>query len=369
MALTYEYVKESIRGRGDILLSSDYKNGRELLDIKCGKCEECYKMNFRNFEKRKTTGCYHINTKGKRLDYYNVKEIIESQPGYVLLSTEYKTSKELLDIKCGKCAEEYQQNIDRFQRGYHHPFCERDDKDPRPLSWITKERTYLHKICEQCKQQFTIPKGRDTQFLCSIECRKELEKQKALDGYYKKIGKIGGIASVKVQSRRSKNEIYFSELCEKEYGDILTNDAIFDGWDADVILPTLKVAVMWNGLWHYKQIRKNLDIEAAHIRDFKKIEAIKKCGYVPYIIVDMGKHNKKFVETQFEIFKQYVKTGEIYTKDHTIDHFNNIDSIENVRKLTSEDTKLEKIDNSIYNIIPTNIIRSNVKPKMLIIQI
>ena len=35
---------------------------------------------------------------------------------------------------------------------------------------------------------------------------------------------------------------------------------MFNGWDADVILPDLKIAIMWNGIWHYKQVRKNHNV-------------------------------------------------------------------------------------------------------------
>ena len=37
-------------------------------------------------------------------------------------------------------------------------------------------------------------------------------------------------------------------------------------------------------------------------RDKIKIKEIEKHGYVPYVIKDMGKHNKEFVEKQFNQF-------------------------------------------------------------------
>ena len=36
------------------------------------------------------------------------------------------------------------------------------------------------------------------------------------------------------------------------------------------------------------------------------MDVIKNNGYEVYIIKDMGKHNKQFVEKQFEVFKEYV---------------------------------------------------------------
>ena len=69
---------------------------------------------------------------------------------------------------------------------------------------------------------------------------------------YQKLCQIGGRATRDLQIRRSKNEIYFSELCKDFFYDVKTNEPIFNGWDADIIIGDLKIAVLWNGIWHYK---------------------------------------------------------------------------------------------------------------------
>lgn len=93
----------------------------------------------------------------------------------------------------------------------------------------------------------------------------------------------------------------FAELCATRF-EIATNLQMFEGWDADVIIPVLKVAVLWNGPWHYKQISKRSSLLQIQNRDKLKLNAIIRCGYVPYIIKDMGKHNPVFVKDQFNIF-------------------------------------------------------------------
>jgi hypothetical protein len=103
-----------------------------------------------------------------------------------------------------------------------------------------------------------------------------------------------------------ENEIYFSELCEK-YFTITTNEPFFDGWDADIIIHSEKIAILWNGAWHYKQIIKKQSLQQVQSRDKIKMNIIKKYGYIPYIIKDMGKYNKKFVEQEFEIFILIIK--------------------------------------------------------------
>lgn len=105
--------------------------------------------------------------------------------------------------------------------------------------------------------------------------------------------------------KRSKNEIYFSELCEDYFGkeNVTTNEKFFDGWDADVILHGKKIAVLWNGIWHYQKVVEKHSVCQVQSRDEIKLKIIEKYGYVAYTIKDMGKANKGFVEQEFEIFR------------------------------------------------------------------
>ena len=75
--------------------------------------------------------------------------------------------------------------------------------------------------------------------------------------------------------KRSKNEIYFANLCSLHYR-ILTNVKMFEGWDADIILSDHKIAVMWNGIWHYKKVTRTHNLEAIQRRDALKIFSYQK---------------------------------------------------------------------------------------------
>ena len=161
--------------------------------------------------------------------------------------------------------------------------------------------TIKDRNCSFCNILFK-PKHNSTRF-CSKKCVNESAK---IDPKRKEIGRKGGRISAQKQQRRSKNEIYFAELCEKQFGflNVLTNDPMFDGWDADIILPDHKIAILWNGIWHYQKITEKHSLLQVQSRDKYKLKIIAKYGYNPYIIKDMGKYNPKFVEEQFEIFKQ-----------------------------------------------------------------
>ena len=54
-------------------------------------------------------------------------------------------------------------------------------------------------------------------------------------------------------------------------------------------------------LEHNSEILRNIQA-LKNSRDYIKISIIEKYGYTPYIIKDMGKYNKTFVEQEFEIF-------------------------------------------------------------------
>lgn len=116
----------------------------------------------------------------------------------------------------------------------------------------------------------------------------------------------GGINSSQQQKalRRSKNEIYFAELCGAQFN-VKLNEPMSNGWDADVILIEQKVAVLWNGKWHYQQIG-NSRLQQIQNRDKIKLGEIEKSGYLAYIIKDMGKRDDRFVQVQFARFNKWL---------------------------------------------------------------
>ena len=116
-----------------------------------------------------------------------------------------------------------------------------------------------------------------------------------------------GKASATKTNRRSKNEIYFYELCKLYFKEVLHNEPMFGGWDADIIIPDIKYAILWNGPWHYKQIKRACSLEQIQNRDKIKIQEILNAGYTPYIIKDMGRYNKEFVQQKFIDFLESLK--------------------------------------------------------------
>jgi len=101
----------------------------------------------------------------------------------------------------------------------------------------------------------------------------------------------------------------FAELCKQHLSNVLENPKMFDGWDADVVIPSIKVAVAWNGPWHYKdKIRRNHSLKQIQNRDKLKAKSITKHGYSLYIIKDTSHgFNSEFVKSEFDKFYELHK--------------------------------------------------------------
>ncbi len=210
-------------------------------------------------------------------------------------------------VKCGNCDKDFiieeREKIFPQKEKY---YCCRKCANTRKHNEETKNKISLSLIksaefklcvCKNCEKEFSALK-RKNRIFCSRSC------STTWNNIHKGIGRKAGLASVKIQSekRRSKNEIYFAELCKQKFKEVLTNKPIFNGWDADIIIEDIKTAVLWNGKWHYEKIKKGTSVKQIQNRDKIKESEIIESGYKVYIIKDMGKYKKEFVESEFDKF-------------------------------------------------------------------
>jgi len=197
--------------------------------------------------------------------------------------------QENLKYKCPICGKEFD---NKRSFSLHYSYC-----SGKRTVWnkgLTKEtdervKKYLDGMKEHYKTN-----GNKKYGICSEEYLKS-EK-------FKDASRRGGLKSAQVKNKRSKNEIYFADLLIEAGFNVVCNEPFFDGWDADIIIHDLKVAILWNGIWHYKKVRKSHSLEQVQSRDKIKQDKIKLFGYDCYIIKDMGKYNEKFVKQEFEKF-------------------------------------------------------------------
>jgi hypothetical protein len=81
-------------------------------------------------------------------------------------------------------------------------------------------------------------------------------------------------------TKRSVDEIALFELCFNYFEKVTSNERLFNGWDADILIYDTKTAILWNGPWHYKEMHiGNHSLKQVQNRDRIKKEEIKNAGW------------------------------------------------------------------------------------------
>lgn len=240
-----------------------------------------------------------------KLKFEFVRDFINKEEK--LVSTTYANNKELLTIVCKQCGCNYFQIFLRWKNGHRHQGC----TNVKPRIVGRKKVTLKMIECGFCHEEFQ--SKRSSAKYCSSECSQENQKTEEYKAAHLESARRGGIQSAFIQQRRSKNEILMAELCQKEFGadQALNNRIMFGGWDCDIIIPSKKIAILWNGIWHHKEMSEVQSLLKVQTRDEIRIEEIIKCGYVPYIIKDLGSHDVEFVEKQFKLFMERLPTIDV----------------------------------------------------------
>jgi len=265
--------------RGKLIKEKNRKEFRSF-DIKCSNCE----INFKVEE--------HKDKFPQKERYFCCKKCGRAY------STKNDNSKEEKIVNCIKCNKEIKINKRASAKIAKCNACKilKTTKNIKVKN-INKKKIKSGfkkiRICKQCKCIFIAL--RKTRSFCSQSCAttwRNLNTNQARNA---------GLASAKIQSinRRSKNEKYFCELCENKFKSVEHNIAMFNNWDADVIIHDIKYAILWNGKWHYDKITKKHSVKQVQNRDRIKIKEIRKFGYNIYVIKDMGRYDSNFVEEKF----------------------------------------------------------------------
>lgn len=182
------------------------------------------------------------------------------------------------------------------------------ESSKRDIDWIgilNKE-----KQCLMCDKLFIVTYNFRKRKFCATKCfhdfifsDKDPDKDSRLERAV-----ASGKKSAKIQShiRRSKNEILFFDMCKSKFSECLSNHEIINGWDADVVMPLKKIAIMWNGSWHYTNIVGEDTLKKVKKRDNIKLKTFREYGYRVYIVKDLGKYNPTFVKEKFDAFVTWI---------------------------------------------------------------
>lgn len=212
---------------------------------------------------------------------------------------------------CPRCQKQYSVTCteSEYLKGRFKQFCSRHCANVRHPSEAQKravrDKLLKHTTIKHCNNCKAILSYRNK----SGYCKKCISKFRVLSDATKQKLREAGFKSCQIQAntRRSKNQIAFYQLCKEHFNVVTHNNPIFNGWDADIIIEDIKVAILWNGKWHYQKLKREHSVEQVQNRDKIKIQEIEKCGYHPYTIKDMGKYSIDKVQTQFNTLLEYIK--------------------------------------------------------------
>ena len=190
----------------------------------------------------------------------------------------------------------YCENCNRIHEGIYGSgrFC--TNKCARSFSTKNKRKEINEKVSNKLKGTVSPQKGvqlverfENNCIICSkkilttqknqrITCKSKLciNEQK----------RLAGKSSASKRKTRSKLEKEFYSLCAR-YFNADHNKPIANGWDADVLLPDYKIAILWNGPWHYKEMgMSNHSLKQVVNRDILKIIEFENIGWEVFIYED-----------------------------------------------------------------------------------
>lgn len=130
--LSYNYVKEQFKNEGYELISTDYKNSKSKLKVKCPQ-GHIFSISYANFYSGYRCSHCYVN---KKKTYDFVKNYIENE-GYSLLSTKYENNGKKLKVKC-PLGHIWNISYNSFRAGCRCPYCSHIEGGSTPEKELLK---------------------------------------------------------------------------------------------------------------------------------------------------------------------------------------------------------------------------------------
>jgi hypothetical protein len=128
---SFEQINNFINDTGEILISNEYINSHSLLDIRCQKCKEIYKVNWCNFKNEHRCPTCATKEKAERATYKYPDVVIWSKNlGFTVLSTEYISAFDKLDFSCDVCGYVFKRAFAHLKHNPRCPMCVKNIGSP-----------------------------------------------------------------------------------------------------------------------------------------------------------------------------------------------------------------------------------------------
>jgi hypothetical protein len=193
--------------------------------------------------------------------------------------------------KCPRC----QKDFDDYSQWGAKKFCSKScasSRGPRSEDFKVKVRKKLIGVASPHKGKEIVERIFKNCYICDVPVKIKINKidnnvtcksKNCLSEHSRISGKI----SASVRTKRSKDEIELFDLCKNYFINVSSNKILFDGWDADITLDEFKIAILWNGPWHYKQLSfNNHSLSQVQTRDKIKKRLFEQNGWKVFIFED-----------------------------------------------------------------------------------
>jgi len=176
---------------------------------------------------------------------------------------------------CEQCYKTFDKKLNHIKRTAHN-FCS------KKCCEIFRTKDRIQKKCEHCNndleiEQRLVKKSKTGRFFCNKSCAASYNNK------------------LKRKSRRSKMEAKFYDLIVKEFPelDILPNDkTMLDGYEVDISIPELQLAIEWNGIVHFKPIYGQTKLDKVQTRDAEKLKIASNKDINLIVISDLVSDDK-----------------------------------------------------------------------------
>ena len=177
-------------------------------------------------------------------------------------------------------------------------FCDRSCMYKRRGEIMYNKSTRMT-TCPQCGKTFRKPRAHST--YCSKTCTPQ--NNKSAKDY-----QAMGLTSASKIAKRSRGETELANRCIQNGWTVTTNDNLFGGWDADILLHDFKIAIHYDGPCHRRVIYRGQSLSQIQTRDRLKRKAVRQHGWTNYTIVAEGKYNGQFIDNEFDRLLKFVET-------------------------------------------------------------
>lgn len=189
---------------------------------------------------------------------------------------------------CGKVFERESKNRPRY-KGRINAYC----NAKCAALFATKE---IETKCGYCDKKVIIKQA-------------ELKRSKSGKAFCNRSCAASYNNKLKRKSRRSKIEAKFYNLLVNEFPqlNILSNDkTMLDGLEVDIAIPSLKLAIEWNGIVHFKPIYGKTKLDKIQNIDVKKLKIASNKNINLIVISDLVS-NDKILKKAFNDIKNIIK--------------------------------------------------------------